>query len=402
MQRWLTRLAGGFVVSAAGFSGFVYSQTDDGQRVAAQADAMRPVFRHAVDSAVVDGQVALETLWRTADAAISGGKSEERKTAAQLPFKIVSAGDQFAYDPYRHGTPAIEKAVSGALNSASEAGVRGMASPLSPHNGLPEVATPSIEQAMAAARAQGLIPSARTDNPVPAPNAGMQVADGARGTEAFDLHPVEARILARIAPEMRKYFDLYLYISKAEKGDWAQHMYVMAKQPDDRLALLHEWRVSTGKEEPILNPNGQMMDTDTPEGSFRLDRSRFHEDYTSRQWKSAMPYAMFFDWKIEGRTSGLAIHGTDSLGIADLGKRASHGCIRLTPENAKTLFSLITGNYEGKVPQLKIDPNTGTQSTAGLIRRNAEGRVLTKHGYRVLVVIENYGGPATDTVATIM
>jgi hypothetical protein len=45
-----------------------------------------------------------------------------------------------------------------------------------------------------------------------------------------------------------------------------------------------------------------------------------------------MPYSIFFD-------GGYAIHG--SYEIAHLGRPASHGCIRLHPQNAATLFALI-------------------------------------------------------------
>ena len=45
-----------------------------------------------------------------------------------------------------------------------------------------------------------------------------------------------------------------------------------------------------------------------------------------------MPYSIFFD-------GGYAIHG--SYEIAHLGRPASHGCIRLRPQNAAILFALV-------------------------------------------------------------
>ena len=54
----------------------------------------------------------------------------------------------------------------------------------------------------------------------------------------------------------------------------------------------------------------------------------------SRQWDNApMPHAVFFT------KDGHAIHGT--LDLKRLGKPASHGCVRLSPENAATLFALV-------------------------------------------------------------
>jgi hypothetical protein len=239
--------------------------------------------------------------------------------------------------------------------------------------------------------------------PMPIPPEVVRVPAVSAVQSPMDIEPVEARLRARVPGELFKYFDLYLYVSKAtpDKGHWAQRMFVLAKQPDETMRLLHLWPVSTGKEEVMVSPSGRRLGTHTPQGMFKLDRGRFYEDYTSRQWKSPMPNAMFFDWQTEGRPSGLAIHGSDDQGARELGNRASHGCIRLSAENAKVLFDLIQANYKGRVPVFAIDPNTGTMSTAGRLVRDEKGRVITRRGYKVLVFIEDYGGPSVDTVAAL-
>jgi lipoprotein-anchoring transpeptidase ErfK/SrfK len=74
----------------------------------------------------------------------------------------------------------------------------------------------------------------------------------------------------------------------------------------------------------------------TPNGSYRpewLARKWFSRQY---DW-SPMPYSIFFD-------GGYAIHG--SYEISHLGRPASHGCIRLHPENAAVLFALVKENME--------------------------------------------------------
>ena len=82
------------------------------------------------------------------------------------------------------------------------------------------------------------------------------------------------------------------------------------------------WLVSTG---------GQGYDT--PSGTYHP--FRFEKEHFSKEWDDApMPYSMFFT----GR--GHAIHG--SYHIKRLGTRASHGCVRLAPENAALLFNLVT------------------------------------------------------------
>jgi hypothetical protein len=59
-----------------------------------------------------------------------------------------------------------------------------------------------------------------------------------------------------------------------------------------------------------------------------------NEIWYSKQWDNApMPHAIFFT------KQGHAIHGT--LDEKRLGNAASHGCVRLSRENAKTLFTLV-------------------------------------------------------------
>jgi hypothetical protein len=69
----------------------------------------------------------------------------------------------------------------------------------------------------------------------------------------------------------------------------------------------------------------------TPSGTFhpvRMERTWFSKEY----YNSPMPHSIFFH-------SGFAIHG--SYEINQLGGPASHGCIRLHPDNAATLYALV-------------------------------------------------------------
>lgn len=69
----------------------------------------------------------------------------------------------------------------------------------------------------------------------------------------------------------------------------------------------------------------------TPTGNFRP--IRMHEMwYSSKYENSPMPYSIFFH-------GGYAIHGTGDL--KNLGTVASHGCVRLHPDNAEKLFALV-------------------------------------------------------------
>jgi lipoprotein-anchoring transpeptidase ErfK/SrfK len=84
--------------------------------------------------------------------------------------------------------------------------------------------------------------------------------------------------------------------------------------------LLFTWPVSTAKAGNI-----------TPPGIYEPEfLSRHHR---SRRYNNApMPFAIFYD-------GNYAIHGTDQ--IKRLGKPASHGCVRLHPDNAKILFQMV-------------------------------------------------------------
>jgi len=71
---------------------------------------------------------------------------------------------------------------------------------------------------------------------------------------------------------------------------------------------------------------------ETPNGTFRA--FRMEADHFSKEWDDApMPHSIFFT-KI-----GHAIHGTDAS--RHLGMPASHGCVRLSKENAATLYALV-------------------------------------------------------------
>lgn len=84
---------------------------------------------------------------------------------------------------------------------------------------------------------------------------------------------------------------------------------------------LYSWPVSTGR-------GGY----DTPSGSYTP--FRMEADHYSKEWDDApMPHSIFFT------KLGHAIHG--SFETKRLGSAASHGCVRISPANATTLFSLV-------------------------------------------------------------
>jgi lipoprotein-anchoring transpeptidase ErfK/SrfK len=69
----------------------------------------------------------------------------------------------------------------------------------------------------------------------------------------------------------------------------------------------------------------------TPRGAFRpIALKRVH--YSSKYDDAPMPFSIFFK-------GGYAVHGTTY--VRQLGRPASHGCIRLSTPNAAALFELV-------------------------------------------------------------
>jgi lipoprotein-anchoring transpeptidase ErfK/SrfK len=86
----------------------------------------------------------------------------------------------------------------------------------------------------------------------------------------------------------------------------------------------YKWAVSTGRPSYF-----------TPSGSYTA--TSMNEVWYSKEWDDApMPHSIFFT------KDGHAIHG--SYEVKKLGKPVSHGCVRISPKNAATLYSLVAKN----------------------------------------------------------
>jgi len=82
----------------------------------------------------------------------------------------------------------------------------------------------------------------------------------------------------------------------------------------------YEWKVSTAGKGYV-----------TPTGSWKP--YRMHEMWYSKKYDNApMPHSVFF-------TGGYAVHATPH--VKNLGRPASHGCIRLHPTNAEAFYTLV-------------------------------------------------------------
>ena len=82
----------------------------------------------------------------------------------------------------------------------------------------------------------------------------------------------------------------------------------------------YSWQVSTGR-----------RSLPTPAGTYHAQRMAL--SWFSRKYDNApMPHSIFFH-------GGIAIHGTEET--AYLGRAVSHGCVRLEPSNATSLYELV-------------------------------------------------------------
>ena len=116
-------------------------------------------------------------------------------------------------------------------------------------------------------------------------------------------------------------------------------------------SVRYVWPVSTGR-------GGYA----TPSGNFRT--FRMEEDHFSKEWDDApMPHSIFFTME------GHAIHG--SYDVKRLGTAASHGCVRLAPDNAAILYALV--KKEG-LPNTKVVLTGNAPAAAPLVARRKPGR----------------------------
>ena len=75
----------------------------------------------------------------------------------------------------------------------------------------------------------------------------------------------------------------------------------------------------------------------TPTGTF-YPYSLQPMHYSRKYDNAPMPHSIFF-------SGGYAIHATPHTG--NLGRPASHGCVRLSPSNAATLYGIVKDDREG-------------------------------------------------------
>ena len=137
----------------------------------------------------------------------------------------------------------------------------------------------------------------------------------------------------------------------------------------ERGQMQVRWPVSTGRETPEIARSGRRYVSTTPVGVFRpWDFSRRH---WSETWHAWMDFSIFF-------MGGVAIHATTPDHYAELGARASGGCVRLERTHAQNLFESIKRSGRQMVRRVNRD---------GSWRVNSNGVALFESNYDVLIVV---------------
>jgi lipoprotein-anchoring transpeptidase ErfK/SrfK len=147
--------------------------------------------------------------------------------------------------------------------------------------------------------------------------AALTAAVAALGADAASAAMIDAMRVASITPDILTDSSREVpgtpLVARVDLSD--QRMYVYL---DERL--VYTFPVSSGR------------------GSYGTPTGRWNAywlspKHRSRKYNNApMPWAVFFN-------GGYAVHGTTDL--RNLGRPASHGCIRLHPDNARTFFRMV-------------------------------------------------------------
>ena len=105
----------------------------------------------------------------------------------------------------------------------------------------------------------------------------------------------------------------------------------------------------------------------TPRGYYRPQRLEAMH-YSHKYHNSPMPHSIFF-------RGGYAIHGTGAVG--QLGRPASHGCVRLSPGNAAQLFAMV--RQEGGRIQISGSPLGSTRFAQTSHKRHGKAYASSHH-----------------------
>jgi hypothetical protein len=166
------------------------------------------------------------------------------------------------------------------------------------------------------------------------------IGEGMVPMESYLINEIESIVNPALKREgvlrAAKSHRLVIAVNKSINGVDAQTL-TMFENGTETLKV----KVSTGREKEELSTSGRRYFSTTPKGYFRTQK--MYQDYLSYTWQAPMPNAVFI-------IGGIALHATTKNHFAELGKRASGGCIRLMPEVALMIRKKIMDTGRGSRP----------------------------------------------------
>ena len=144
---------------------------------------------------------------------------------------------------------------------------------------------------------------------------------------------------------------------------------------------LYDWPVSTGGR-GYETPNGAFK-------PFRMEIDHYSDEYD----QAPMPHSIFFT------QTGIAIHGTNEQ--RSLGRAVSHGCVRLSLQNAATLWTLVKSEKMANTKVVLRGPafsRTASSARSASSRRLATDKPL-EHESAEQAVKPTEEGPLLPTVS---
>ncbi len=163
--------------------------------------------------------------------------------------------------------------------------------------------------------------------------------------EEFSLHHLKGAAGAKVSvenmrlsekPEDKNLAPVVVIVNRAPHGTAADAQTMRVYQNGE---LVKESKISTG-----------LVGHATPVGYFRpayTNHMRIYRNYYSATYDGApMTWAVFFN-------GGVALHSTPVSNYKNLGKRASHGCVRMTMEDAEFVNALVRDTGTLNPPMVK-------------------------------------------------
>ncbi len=161
-------------------------------------------------------------------------------------------------------------------------------------------------------------------------------------------------------------YPLVVVINKATQGKTAQRMVVYRNGKRHGVFV-----VSTGREKPEVAKSGKRYTSVTPLGWFTP--TRLVRNHVSATWQARMDFSIFF-------IGGIATHAAAKESLKDLGRRASGGCVRLQPQQARFLFDEVMSMGKGWVTRY---------DRSGKPLRNKKGQIQKIHTWKMLILVVN-------------